>query len=50
MKQKSFRFIALDILYISMMIIPILAAIVLKVLTTPASNGVEICGNGINSS
>lgn len=44
MKQKSFRFIALDILYISMMIIPILAAIVLKVLTTPASDGVEITG------
>ena len=44
MKQKSFRFIVLDILYISMMIIPILAAIVLKVLTTPASDGVEITG------
>ena len=44
MKQKSFRFIALDILYISMMVLPILAAIVLKVLTTPASDGVEITG------
>ena len=44
MKQKSFRFIAADILYISMMILPFLAAIVLKVLTTPLSNGVEITG------
>ncbi len=44
MKQKSFRFIAADILYISMMILPILAAIALKVLTTPLSNGVEITG------
>lgn len=44
MKQKSFRFILADILYISMMVLPILSAIVLKVLTTPLSNGVEITG------
>lgn len=44
MKKKSFGFIALDVLYIAMMLLPILAAIVLKVLTTPLSNGVEIMG------
>ena len=44
MKKKSFGFIALDALYIAMMLLPILAAIVLKVLTTPLSNGVEIMG------
>ena len=44
MKQKSFRFIVTDILYISMMVLPVLAATVLKVLTTPLSNGVEITG------
>ena len=44
MKQKSFRFIATDVLYILMMVLPILAAITLKVLTTPPSNGVEITG------
>ena len=44
MKQKSFRFIATDVLYILMMVLPVLAAITLKVLTTPPSNGVEITG------
>ena len=44
MKKKSVGFIALDILYISMMVLPFLGAIVLKVLTTPASEGVSISG------
>ena len=44
MKQKSIGFIAADIIYILMMTLPFLAAIVLKVLTTPLSDGVEITG------
>ena len=44
MKQKSFRFIAADILYIAMMVVPFVAAIILKVLTTPPSDGVSITG------
>ncbi len=44
MKKKSVGFVALDILYISMMVVPFLGAMVLKVLTTPASEGVSISG------
>ena len=44
MKKKSVGVIALDILYISMMVVPFLGAMVLKVLTTPASEGVSISG------
>ncbi len=44
MKQKSIRFIAADILYIAMMVLPFVAAIILKVLTTPPSDGVSITG------
>ena len=44
MKQKSLGFKALDILYISMMVLPFVAAITLKVLTTPPSEGVSISG------
>lgn len=44
MKQKSFGFIAVDILYILMMVLPLLAAITLKVLTNPVSEGVNITG------
>ncbi len=44
MKRKSRSFAALDILYISMMVLPILAGIVLKVLTKPASEGISITG------
>jgi F-type H+-transporting ATPase subunit a len=44
MKSKSRRFAAVDILLISMMILPLLFAIVLKVLTTPATEGVSITG------
>lgn len=44
MKRKSRSFAALDILYICMMILPIVAAIVLKVLTKPVSEGISITG------
>ena len=44
MQTKSRRFIAADIIYILMMILPILAGIVLKVLTTPLSNEISIAG------
>ncbi len=44
MNTKSRKFAALDILYILMMILPILSAIVLKILTTPDSEGISITG------
>ena len=44
MKRKSRLFVAVDILYICMMILPIIAAITLKVLTTPQSKGITITG------
>lgn len=44
MNQKNLRFKIVDAFYISMMIIPIICGIVLKVLTTPASEGVAISG------
>ena len=44
MKSKSRRFIAVDLLLILMMVLPILACIVIKVLTTPASEGISIAG------
>ena len=44
MNQKSRRFLAVDIFYLVMMILPILAAITLSILFSPASEGVEISG------
>lgn len=44
MKQKSRIFAAIDALYISMMILPILAGIILKILTKPPSEGITIAG------
>ena len=44
MRRKSRRFMAVDILLIAMMVLPIVAVIVLKVLTTPASEGISITG------
>ncbi len=44
MKRRSRLNAAMDILYIGMMVLPILAAIVLKVLTKPASEGISITG------
>lgn len=44
MKQKNHRFSVVDILLIAMMIAPIVFMIVLKVLTTPVSEGISISG------
>ena len=42
--SKKTRFILVDIMLIAMMIIPLLFGIVLKVLTNPASDGIDISG------
>lgn len=42
--SKKTRFLLVDILLIAMMIIPLLFGIVLKVLTNPASDGIDISG------
>lgn len=42
--KKSLRFAIVDAMYIALMIIPILSGIVLKVLTQPATEGIEIHG------
>ena len=44
MKDKKRLFIAVDVLLILMMVLPIVGGIVLKVLTTPASEGLTITG------
>ena len=44
MRRKSRRFMAVDNVLIAMMVLPIVAVIVLKVLTTPASEGISITG------
>ena len=44
MKPKSRRFVAVDILLILLMVLPIVAGIVLKILTTPASEDISITG------
>ena len=44
MNTKSRRFKAVDILLLTGAILPLLAAIVLKILTTPASEGINITG------
>lgn len=44
MGKKSRRFIAVDILLILMAVLPIVLGIVLKVLTEPASDGINITG------
>ena len=44
MKDKKRLFIAVDVLLILMMVLPIVGGIVLKVLTTPASEGITITG------
>lgn len=44
MNTKSLKFKIIDAFYIAMMIIPIVFGIVLKVLTTPASEGISITG------
>ena len=42
--SKKTRFILVDILLIAMMIIPLLFGMVLKVLTNPPSDGIDISG------
>lgn len=42
--SKKTRFLIVDILLIAMMILPLLFGIVLKVLTNPASDGIDISG------
>ncbi len=42
--MKKTRFLIADIIYICMMILPILAGIILKVLTTPETVGISITG------
>ena len=44
MNKRSRLFVAVDVLLIAMMILPIVAIIALKVLTTPLSDGVNITG------
>ena len=44
MKETSKKFRIVDGLYILMMILPLLAAMTIKVLTTPASEGISITG------
>lgn len=42
--KRTSTFRAVDIFYIAMMILPILSAMILKVLTKPAGSGIEIAG------
>ena len=44
MQKTSLKFKIADIFYIAMMIIPIIFGIILKVVTTPASEGISITG------
>ena len=44
MTKKSRSFIAVDILYLTLTILPILAAIVIRILTKPLSEGISITG------
>ncbi len=44
MKRKSRLFRLLDILYIAVMVLPIVAGITLKVLTAPVNTGIQITG------
>ncbi len=44
MKQKNLKFVATDILFILMMIVPFIFGIVLKILNTPATDGISISG------
>lgn len=44
MKNKNRLFVAVDVLYIMLMTVPVLFGIVLKILTTPATDGIAITG------
>lgn len=47
MKHKSRSFLAVDILYIAMMVLPLLFLIILKILTNAPSEGIDITGADI---
>ncbi len=44
MKRKNISFLILDLFYISLMILPVLVGIIIKVVTTPLSEGIQITG------
>lgn len=44
MNKKSRTFVAIDLLYILMMVLPIVCSIIIRVLTKPLSSGIEIRG------
>ena len=44
METKNRRFVVLDRLYLALAILPLVCGMVIKVLTTPASEGIEIAG------
>lgn len=44
LKPKTPLFVAVDILYLTLMLVPLVGVILLKILTTPASEGVSITG------
>lgn len=44
MKKKNAAFIAVDIFYLALMILPLIAGMVLKILTKPASEGISVSG------
>ena len=44
MNKKTLRFLLLDVLYLAVVVIPLIAAMALNVLTKPASDGIEIAG------
>lgn len=44
MKVKSRRFMAVDILYILLMVLPMVCGIILQILTKPPTEGIEIAG------
>ena len=44
MNKKTLRFRLLDVLYMAMIVIPLIAVMALNVMTKPASDGIEIAG------
>ena len=44
MKAKRRLFVAIDILYICMMVLPLVAGLVIRILTAPATEGISITG------
>ncbi len=44
MNTKSRRFLAVDILLIALTVLPLIAGMIIKILTTPLSGGIEITG------